>query len=106
VKYRYHRKHIEACFWIAAILALALTNPEGSGHISLCPLKNAGLDFCPGCGLGHSISWLFRGEFIRSFTAHPLGLPAVLILITRSYTLLKNEITITLNKLKWKGFTN
>jgi hypothetical protein len=36
-----------------------------------------GVSFCPGCGLGHSIAWLARGDLAASFQAHPLGLPAV-----------------------------
>ncbi|MFW5890033.1 MAG: DUF2752 domain-containing protein [Marinilabiliaceae bacterium] len=105
MQYHFRKKHLEAFFWIAAIGALALTNPESSGHFSLCPLKNAGFDFCPGCGLGHAISWLFRGELAVSFKSHPLGIPAVAILLMRSFRLLKNDIT-TQNIPKWKGFTD
>ena len=106
MRYQFRKKHIEAFFWIAAITALALTNPESPGHFSLCPLKNAGIDFCPGCGLGHAISWLFRGELAASFKSHPLGIPAVVILLSRSFRLLKNDITTTQNIPKWKGFTD
>jgi hypothetical protein len=85
-------KHLEAFFWMAGITALALTNPVEAAHASLCPLKNAGLDFCPGCGLGHSISWLFRGNIAASFQSHPLGIPALTILLIRSFNLLRNDI--------------
>ncbi|SFE43593.1 DUF2752 domain-containing protein [Thermophagus xiamenensis] len=90
MRYKFQRKHLEAYIWIGAIIALALTDPTES-HLSLCPLKNAGFQYCPGCGLGHSISWLFRGEWAASFNAHPLGIPAVIILLTRSIMLLKND---------------
>ncbi len=81
-------------FWLLAILLLALSNPAGEGHLSLCPLKNMGFNFCPGCGLGHSIAWLFKGQFASSFQHHPLGIPAVAILLHRSFNLLKPDIQI------------
>ncbi len=76
------RRHLEAFIWIAALIILGLTSPVDECY-SLCPLHNLGFSWCPGCGLGHSISWLFRGDIISSFYAHPLGIPAVIILILR-----------------------
>lgn len=29
---------------------------------------------CPGCGLSRSCMYLLRGEFLRSFSLHPLGI--------------------------------
>jgi len=84
------RRHIEAFIWIAAITALAFTSPIESCY-SLCPLHNLGLDWCPGCGLGHSISWLFRGKIMHSFEAHPLGIPAVVILLLRIFSIFRNN---------------
>ncbi|WP_010664626.1 DUF2752 domain-containing protein [Marinilabilia salmonicolor] len=95
MKYQFHKKHLEAFFWILAIILLAFTNPEGSGHLSLCPLKNMGFNFCPGCGLGHSISWIFRGDIIASFHCHPLGIPALIILLVRSINLLRHDIHLS-----------
>jgi hypothetical protein len=77
--YLFTRRHLEAFIWIAALTALAFTSPVEECY-SLCPLHNLGIDWCPGCGLGHAISWLFRGDFLRSFQAHPLGIPAVIII--------------------------
>jgi hypothetical protein len=37
----------------------------------------------PGYGLGHSISFLFRGDFYQSMEAHYLGPLAVLIILHR-----------------------
>ncbi|MBU2651479.1 MAG: DUF2752 domain-containing protein [Bacteroidetes bacterium] len=76
------RHNLEAFVWIIALFSLAMTDP-GCDHFSLCPLKNLGFEYCPGCGLGHSISWFFRGELLRSFEAHPLGVPAIVILLYR-----------------------
>ncbi len=82
-----NRRLLEAWIWIAALIALSLTNPQGEGHLSLCPIKNIGWSFCPGCGLGHSISWLFRGEINQSIQSHPLGIIAVGILLFRIFRL-------------------
>jgi hypothetical protein len=84
------RRHLEAFIWIAAIVALALTSPVEACY-SLCPFHNLGFDWCPGCGLGHAISWLFRGNFVNSFEAHPLGIPAVLILTIRIFNIFRKN---------------
>lgn len=73
----------EAYVWIAGLLAMATMDPAAEHLISLCPLDALGLGFCPGCGLGHAIAHLARGEFVASFHAHPLGGPAVLVLLHR-----------------------
>lgn len=80
----------EGFVWLGGLTALALLS--GEAHFSLCPLKNAGLGFCPGCGLGRSISLLFRGEFQASLQAHPLGIFAVIILSFRIVNLTKLHI--------------
>jgi len=95
--YTFKRTHFEAWFWLVAIILLAFSNPVEEGHASLCLIKNLNIGFCPGCGLGHSIAWLFRGEFINSFKAHPLGIPAIIILLYRCFSLLKNDISIKSN---------
>ncbi|MBN2166917.1 MAG: DUF2752 domain-containing protein [Marinilabiliaceae bacterium] len=98
-QYSFRWSHLEAWFWISSILALALSNPYGEKHYSLCLFHYLGFDFCPGCGLGHSIALLFRLKFIESFQTHPLGAFAVIILIKRSYTILfkSNKIPNTIN---------
>ncbi|MGQ1888960.1 DUF2752 domain-containing protein [Thermophagus sp. OGC60D27] len=102
MKYKFQRKHLEAFIWLGAIIALALTDPT-EDHMSLCPLKNAGFQHCPGCGLGHSISWLFKGQIAASFHSHPLGIPAIIILLTRSYNLLKNDIKFSTKPINQKS---
>ena len=76
----WHRK--EAVIWIVALMALAFTNPSDH-HYTLCPFHNLGWEFCPGCGIGRSISYAFHLQFERSFLAHPMGIPAVAILVHR-----------------------
>ena len=73
---------LEAYIWIVALMALALVNP-GEGHLTVCPIANVGFDWCPGCGLGRSISMIFRGELLHSFEMHPLGIPTLLVLSYR-----------------------
>jgi len=76
-------RNLELIFWVAALLCLALTNPSSQSHFTLCPLKLMGLTWCPGCGLGHSMSYLFHGQVSASFHAHWLGIPAVGIILYR-----------------------
>jgi hypothetical protein len=53
-----------------------------------------GIDNCPGCGLGKSISMIFHGDIIGSFNTHPLGIPALLLIVKRIYQLIKNKIIL------------
>ncbi|HEY0245659.1 MAG TPA: DUF2752 domain-containing protein [Mucilaginibacter sp.] len=77
------RKNFELIFWISALIALAVADPAVTPHYTLCPLKLAGITWCPGCGLGHAISWLFHGHIKNSWHAHWLGIPALLIILYR-----------------------
>ncbi len=78
----------EAGLWIAALLYLAFFNDPFNQHFTICPFANLGFEHCPGCGLGNSISLFFHGYFIESFHAHILGLPAVLIILYRVFSLI------------------
>jgi hypothetical protein len=89
---RLFSRYFELIFWTAALIALAFTDPAGSAHFSLCPLKAMGITWCPGCGLGHSISWLFRGNFSNSWHAHWLGIPALVIILYRIVILFNQRI--------------
>src|SRR5690606_27366729 len=74
---------LEAVIWISGLGAMALHDPIESNHFSLCPFNAVGFHFCPGCGLGRSVSFLFHGEISASFAAHPLGIFAVIVLSFR-----------------------
>ncbi|MBL3656318.1 DUF2752 domain-containing protein [Fulvivirga sediminis] len=87
---------IEAIIWTASLIYLAFISPEKQ-HFTLCPLKNLSLFFCPGCGLGQSISLAFHGQFIASLKAHPLGIFAIIVLCFRVATLLKTQFITTNN---------
>ncbi|MBE7175569.1 MAG: DUF2752 domain-containing protein [Mucilaginibacter polytrichastri] len=71
----------ELIFLVGGLTFLAFLDPEKS-HFSLCPFHHLGI-LCPGCGLGRSISWIFRGEIGTSFRTHFFGLPALAILLSR-----------------------
>lgn len=86
----YYRLPLEAFFWSVAFILLALYTPSADHHISFCLFRNLGLKYCPGCGLGRSISFLFHGDLQGSLSMHPLGIPAVLIISWRIVTLTYN----------------
>lgn len=77
----------EAVIWITALLLLAVDDP-GAHHYTLCPFHNAGLNICPGCGLGRSITLFFHGEITTSLQTHPLGIAAVFMLTYRAVKLI------------------
>ena len=83
-----HFKRInpELLLWPLALVVLTVMQPERP-YVSFCPLKWIGVPFCPGCGLGRSVSYLLHGNFSASWQLHKLGLPALLILGHRSITL-------------------
>ena len=80
---------IEALIWIAAIIFLALIEPAESTHFTICPFSAIGIDFCPGCGLGRSVSYILHGEITTSLMVHPLGIFTLIILTTRVISLIK-----------------
>lgn len=80
---------LEGVIWIAALLYLALFNDPFHQHFTVCPFANLGFEHCPGCGLGNSISLFFRGYFIESFNTHVLGIPALLIILYRVFSLIR-----------------
>jgi len=106
---------IESAVWITGILLLAFLPFNNGNHFTICPLKNLGFNFCPGCGLGSSIHYLLHLNFLESFNAHPLGIIALPILIFRIITLSKpdfrqagkhffKKITNNLRRIPWQIF--
>jgi len=77
---------LEIFFWSAALIVPLFINPVGN-HTSLCLFHNLGIDFCPGCGLGRSLAYLYRGDITHSFLSHPLGIIVFGILLFRIVTL-------------------
>jgi hypothetical protein len=79
----------EGFIWITALLYLAFFVNPFEIHFTICPLSNLGFEHCPGCGLGNSIALIFRGDIIQSFDAHILGIPALLIILHRIFSIIK-----------------
>jgi len=74
---------LELILWVAALILLGTSQPAVSHerkHFTFCPLANMGLSWCPGCGLGRSVTHLLHGNIMESIRFHWLGIPAVLII--------------------------
>lgn len=82
---------LEAFIWIFSLIYLMLINVPSVYHFTICPLANLGIDFCPGCGLGNSISYLFMGDISASLNSHPLGIIALPIILIRIISLIKSN---------------
>ncbi|MEO7265208.1 MAG: DUF2752 domain-containing protein [Ferruginibacter sp.] len=85
---------LELSCWIGGLCFLAIINPTEE-HFTICVFRWMGFSHCPGCGLGHSVSWIFHGDFRASWHAHPLGAVAIVVLCSRIFTLIKNLPIIT-----------
>jgi hypothetical protein len=85
--------NIEAFILSGGLIYLLLINPSHN-HFSICLIKLAGFDFCPGCGLGRSISYLLHFNITESVKTHPLGIPAFIIIMHRIISLVRNKPVI------------
>nr|WP_255710078.1 DUF2752 domain-containing protein [Pontibacter harenae] len=63
--------------------------PTGKHAFSFCPFSWVLEQGCPGCGLGHAIAFLARGELAASWQSHPLGVPALVIICYRVAVLVR-----------------
>jgi len=79
----------EAAIWLVALVLLAW---QPFGGTTMCGLHWLGFTHCPGCGIGTSIAHFLHGDFVASWHAHYLGMPAVFIIFTRIFHLLKSNI--------------
>ena len=104
IRYWYFLLPIEAVIWTAGLIGLAIYNPFEGQHLSVCVFDNLGFRYCPGCGIGRSVSFLLHGDVRASFEAHPLGFIAILLLSFRIGKLVKDFIKDLKNqKLKYNG---
>lgn len=83
-------KNFELVFWLSGLIYLSLISPIENHHFSFCPLNNIGFRWCPGCGLGKSISMILHLKIYESILIHPLGIFALLIIVFRINQLIKN----------------
>gem|GEM_PF-689017 len=84
---------LEAAIWTLGLIALAFVDPSQTSHVTICPIAYFGFDFCPGCGLGRSIAWLFHGSVTQSLGTHPLGIVTLAVLVHRIFQLIRNHLT-------------
>lgn len=84
-------KNLEAIIWSGGLVYLALINPYADGHLNMCAFNAVGIETCPGCGLGKSISMIFHGDLMHSLELHPLGLIALVLIIYRIVTVVYNN---------------
>lgn len=98
IKHLLSKINIELVFWISGIIFLALSPIQSENHFTICPLRNLGFENCPGCGLGSSIINIFHLKILQSFSLHPLGLPALIIIIFRIAELSGINLFFHLNK--------
>lgn len=97
---RSDRMPLEALVWLTGLLVVALPDPTAVRTWTLCLFEATGLitwlgaQACPGCGLGHAVAYLFRGQLAASFAAHPLAVPVVLTLIGRSIKVICESLQV------------
>ena len=88
-------RNLEAIMWSIALLYLMFINPYELNHFSFCLFNLMGIDFCPGCGIGRSISMIYHGDILGSLKMHPLGIFALGVIFYRIVTLLqKNKLNL------------
>ena len=90
---KYFNTYFEIIVWTSTIILLFLFDPAQQSHYSFCLFRNLGIKFCPGCGLGHSISYLLHGHLNASINAHPLGIIALPVILYRIFTLAKYNLS-------------
>ncbi|HEY0271981.1 MAG TPA: DUF2752 domain-containing protein [Chitinophaga sp.] len=83
---RFKQINPELPLWPLALAGLAFLHPEHA-YPSICPLKWLGFTWCPGCGLGRSVSYLLHGNLAGSWHTHKLGVFALAVLLHRIVTL-------------------
>lgn len=79
----------EGIVWTCSLIFLAFINDPNQSHFTICPLANAGFEYCPGCGLGNSVSLILHGHIPDSLDVHLLGIPALIIILFRIIQLLR-----------------
>jgi hypothetical protein len=79
---QYFQQYFELFFWMGSLVLLFFMQ-QGTTAPTLCIFKRLDISWCPGCGLGHSISDALHLQFVSSFKHHPLGIAAVLIILNR-----------------------
>jgi len=102
-----HREsyNLELLIWIGSLIFLFFSyHSDSSYHFTICPLSLSGIKYCPGCGLGKSISALLNGDFRQSLQYHYLGIPALIIILMRIKSLITFKANLRKNNLKGESY--
>jgi hypothetical protein len=58
---------------VLIVLVIAIALPSNGMGMPLCMFKRLFSLPCPGCGLTRSVSSILHGDFLKSWSYHPLG---------------------------------
>ena len=59
---------------VLIVLVIAIALPSNGMGMPLCMFKRLFSLPCPGCGLTRSVSSILHGDFLKSWSYHPLGI--------------------------------
>lgn len=90
--------HFEWLALATGLILLALMDPLSQAQ-TLCPIERLGFSYCPGEGLGRSVSHAFRGDLKASFYSHPAGIAAILIITGRIISIFHRNLNINKEKI-------
>ena len=79
----FNSSQLEAYVWIISLVLLYNIDQQLVAFQSICPFHLLGIHWCPGCGLGRSISLFMHGDIQSSFEMHWLGIPTFFCLLYR-----------------------
>jgi hypothetical protein len=86
------RKALEAVIWSTGLFAVAMADPFAPPLIDACLFKAVGFPLCPGCGLGHAVGFMARGEFLLSIESHPFAIAVVAVLSNHILSLVRSVV--------------
>jgi len=81
-------KYFEQIVWTIALVLLFFMEVDNEAA-SACVFKFAGFNSCWGCGIGHAIHDVLHLKLIQSLSAHIMGIPATIGILSM---ILKPEI--------------
>lgn len=87
---RLFNRHFEWSALTLGIIVMASMNPYINNGASWCLFELSGITFCPGEGLGHSVAFLFRGDYMNAMEANFMGPVAVAVIISRVFYIWHN----------------
>lgn len=90
--------YFEITVFSVGLLLMVFMDPTTGYRSSWCLYEIVGVNFCPGEGLGHSIAYIFRGQFYNAMQANVLGPFAIIVLFSRVGFLLRKNNGINLKK--------